>query len=74
MPPMFEITSYRVVEKRTTNISLKKYLTSCQKVFHAHESAESWNIVCMEEKGRSVNLITIFHIFQYVANVFHILL
>ena len=47
MLPIFEITSYRVVEKYTTHIRLKKNLTSYQKVFHANESAESY-IYCLE--------------------------
>ena len=45
MLPMFEITSGRVVEKYTTHISLKKHLTSYQKVFRAKESAESYIIL-----------------------------
>ena len=47
MLPMFEITAGRVVEKYTTHISLKKHLTSYQKVFRAKESAESY-IYCLE--------------------------
>ena len=63
MLPMFEITSGRVVEKYTTHISLKKHLTSYQKVFCAKESAESYiytvcNITYMEEKDISVDLLS----------------
>ena len=61
-------------KKRTTHISLKKHLTSCQKVFHEHESAESL-IYCLEhcvhgqKKGRNVDLIAIIHVFSYFANI-----
>ena len=41
------LTAGRVVKKYTTHISLKKHLTSYQKVFHANESAESF-VYCLE--------------------------
>ena len=73
---MYEITSCRVVEKYTTHISLKKHLTSYQKVFHANESAESY-IYCLEHyvhgrKGYKCRLKSTISYFQWVSNVFHI--
>ena len=71
---MFEITSGPVGEKYTTHISLKKHLTSYQKVFRAKESAD---VYCLEHyvhgrKGYKCRFTSTISHFYWVSNVFHI--
>ena len=47
------------------------FLASCEKVFHANESAESYiYITYKDEKDRSVDLISLFHISNGLATFF----
>ena len=74
MLPMFEITSFRVVEKYTTHISLKKHLTSIKRCFMRTNQQNPiytiWNITYIKEKDKSVDLIAPFHISNGLATFF----